>query len=82
VAGFPVLIIGTTDLDRHFHSFGMGVCSNEKKRDFIFLFRALQEGVHKLSLEEINPDVLIADGADSIRNEFEHVFGEKPMVMC
>ncbi|CAF2025799.1 unnamed protein product [Rotaria magnacalcarata] len=28
--GFPILIAGTTDLDRHFHSFVMTVCSNEK----------------------------------------------------
>ncbi|CAF1612146.1 unnamed protein product, partial [Didymodactylos carnosus] len=80
--GFPVLIVGTTDLDRHFHAFGMAVCSNEKKQDFIFIFRALQEGLQKINLKEINPDVLIADGADSIRNAFQDVFGEKPMVMC
>ena len=29
--GFPVLVIGTSDLDRHFHSFGLAVCSDEKK---------------------------------------------------
>ncbi|KAF9758301.1 hypothetical protein NGRA_3148 [Nosema granulosis] len=80
--GFPVLIIGTTDLDRHFHSFGIAVCSNEKTQDFTFVFRGLQEGIQKLGFEEINPDVLIADGADSIRNAFQDVFGEKPMVMC
>jgi hypothetical protein len=60
----------------------MAVCSNEKTRDFIFVFRGLQKGVQKLGLEEMNPDVLIADGADSIRNAFKHVFGEKPMIMC
>jgi hypothetical protein len=38
--------------------------------------------VQKLGLEEMNPDVLIVDGADSIRNAFKHVFGEKPMIMC
>jgi hypothetical protein len=54
--GFPVLIVGTTDLDRHFHSFGMAVCSNETTQDFRFVFRGLQEGVQKLNLEEINPD--------------------------
>ena len=58
------------------------VCSNEKTRDFIFVVRGLQKGVQKLGLEEINPDVLIADGADSIRNAFKHAFREKPMIMC
>jgi len=80
--GFPVLIVGTTDLDRHFHAFGMSVCSNETTHDFRFLFRGLQEGIQKLNLEEINPEFLIADGADAIRNAFRDVFGEKPMIMC
>jgi hypothetical protein len=30
------------------------------------VFRALQEGTQKLGLAEINPDVLITDGADVI----------------
>ncbi|CAF1482527.1 unnamed protein product, partial [Rotaria sordida] len=80
--GFSVLIVGTTDLDRHFHAFGMSVCSNETTHDFRFLFRGLQEGIQKLNLGEINPEFLIADGADAIRNAFQDVFGEKPMVMC
>ncbi|CAF1299183.1 unnamed protein product, partial [Rotaria magnacalcarata] len=74
--GFPVLIVGTTDLDRHFHLFGMAICSNETTQDFRFIFRALQEGMKKLNLEEIDPDSLIADGADAIRNAFQDVFGE------
>ena len=80
--GFPVLIIGTSDLDRHFHPLGMSVCSNETIEDFRFVFRGLQEGIQKLNLEEIKPEVLIADGADAIRNAFRDVFGEKPMAMC
>ncbi|CAF3306315.1 unnamed protein product [Rotaria sp. Silwood2] len=80
--GFPVLIVGTTDLDRQFHSFGIAVCSNEKSKDFTFVFHALQDGVKKLDLQEINPDVLIADGSDAIRNGFQATFGEKPTVMC
>ena len=27
--GMPVLIIGNSDLDRHFHPFGICICSNE-----------------------------------------------------
>ncbi|CAF3818191.1 unnamed protein product [Rotaria sp. Silwood1] len=72
----------TTNLDRHFHLFGMAVCYNEATQNFRFIFRALQEGLQKLNLEEINPEFLITDGADAIRNTFQDVFGEKPMVMC
>ncbi len=79
--GFPTLVVGTTDLDRQFHSFGMAIRSNEKTQNFIFVFCALQEGIQKLSLEEMNPDVLISDGTEAIRNAFQHVFGEKLMVI-
>jgi hypothetical protein len=42
----------------------------KKTQDFIFVFRALQEGIQKLSLAEMNPDVLITDGADAIRQRW------------
>jgi hypothetical protein len=29
----------------------------------------------------MNPDVLISDGTEAIRNAFQHVFGEKLMVI-
>ncbi|CAF3875317.1 unnamed protein product [Rotaria sp. Silwood1] len=80
--GFPVLIVSTTNLDRHFHLFGMAVCYNEATQNFRFIFRALQEGLQKLNLEEINPEFLITDCADATRNTFQDVFGEKPMVIC
>ncbi|CAF1507876.1 unnamed protein product [Adineta ricciae] len=80
--GFPVLIVGTSDLDQQFHSFGIAVCSDEKTKDFTFVFRAVQDGVKKLYLQEINPGILMADGSGAIRNGFKEVFGEKPIVMC
>ena len=42
--GFPVLIVGTTDLDCHFHPFGMAVCANEETQDFKFVFQSLIDG--------------------------------------
>jgi hypothetical protein len=30
----------------------------------------------------MNPDVLIADGADAMRDACQHVFREKAVVMC
>ncbi len=42
--GYPVLITGTTDSDRHFHSFGLAVCTNEEAVDFKFMFDAIQSG--------------------------------------
>ncbi|CAF2053485.1 unnamed protein product [Rotaria magnacalcarata] len=42
--------------NKHFHLFGMAIRSNETTQGFRFIFRALQEGMKKLNLEEIDPD--------------------------
>jgi hypothetical protein len=80
--GFPVLIIGTSDMDRHFHIFGMAICSNEKTDDFKFIFRSVCDGLNRLEMETIQPEVLISDASDAICNAFQDVFGNKVMVMC
>ena len=80
--GSPVLMNGTTDLDRHFHSFGISVCSNEKTADFIFIFKTLVETLEKIG-EKISIDTLIADASLAIRNTFNAVFGEGLIIiMC
>jgi hypothetical protein len=81
--GFPVIIVGTTDKDRHFHPFGLSVSTNEKKEDFKFVFNAVKEAVeiqHKISFQ---PNVLVCDAAKSIQNAFLEIFGSQSVVrMC
>ena len=73
--GFPVLIVGTTDLDRKFHPIGLSVCSEEKQKDFEFICKAIRDGLFKLDdSNTYNPNVLIADGSDAIRNAFTRIF--------
>ena len=80
--GMPVLIIGTTDSDRHFHPFGMAICSNEKTDDFVFVYDSLRREVQALG-GSIDPEVLVSDASEAIRNGFVQVFGrEKLLVMC
>ncbi|CAF4217845.1 unnamed protein product [Rotaria sordida] len=47
--GFPVLVIGTIDLNKAlFHPFGLAICSNEKKtKDFEFIFNSIQIDMQK-----------------------------------
>ena len=68
----PVLIIGTSDLDRHFHTFGISICSNETIADFKFMFQSLVDGLAKLK-ETIQVERLVSDA--SIRNAFAQIFG-------
>jgi len=69
-------------MDRHFHPYGINVCSNEKTADFEFIFTSLLESLQKIG-EEINIDTLISDASEAIRNAFKNIFGEDLLIiMC
>ena len=81
--GFPVLVIGTTDLNKSFHPFGLAVCSNEQTKDFEFIFNAVQIGIRKINKNLLKPKALVSDAADAIKNGFKNVFGNSfDHVMC
>lgn len=81
--GFPVLLVGTTDMRRKFHPFGVAVCTNERTEDFSFVFAALVKGVNNLFNISFTPSVLICDAAQSIHNGYREEFGGSgQIVMC
>ncbi|CAF0962497.1 unnamed protein product [Rotaria sordida] len=49
--GFPCFIIGTTDIIKQFHPYGFAVCSNEKEKDFEFIFSYICDGLRNLNLQ-------------------------------
>ena len=38
--GYPVIMIGSTDMDKQFHPFGLAICMKERKEDFVFCLKA------------------------------------------
>ncbi|CAF2907650.1 unnamed protein product [Rotaria sp. Silwood2] len=82
--GFPCFIIGTTDMIKQFHPYGFAVCSNEKEKDFEFIFSCICDGLRNLNLQMNEQElVLIADGAEAISNAFSKDFGtDHNIVMC
>ncbi|CAF1545409.1 unnamed protein product, partial [Rotaria sp. Silwood1] len=81
--GFPVLVIGTTDLKKVFHPFGLAICSNEQTKDFEFIFNSAQIGLKKINKNLLKPSALISDAADSIKNGFKNVYeGDYNQIMC
>lgn len=82
--GFPFLVVGTVDRAKKFHPLCFAICSNERQEDFTFLFKTIKSSVEELYNEIFAPSILIADGAYSIRNAFEEVFGDsmQVMIMC
>lgn len=76
--GFPVLIVGTTDSDRHFHPLSISICSNERMESFQFILESL-----KRQVPELSPSHLIADASQAIREAFHRVFGyDRTLLMC
>lgn len=81
--GFPVLVVGTTDLNRMFHLIGIAVCRSEKEEDFEFLFESVQKSAQKLLGCDVAPSALVCDAAAAIPNAFKKVFGDdNTVVMC
>lgn len=81
--GFPVFLVGTSDMHRHFHMFGIGVCTNEANADFEFIFNALNKGVETVYHIPVDPDFLICDAAHAIHIAFAKVYGaDKLIIMC
>ena len=63
-----MLTCGTTDKDRHFHPFGIGMSFNEAEEDFAFFFKAIQDAAKQEIQRDYNPSVLVADNAGAITN--------------
>lgn len=82
--GFPVLLVGTTDMDRKFLIMGVAVCMNEKEADFAFLFESLSKCVSQLLGDTLAPSSLVCDASKAIQNAFLSVFGKEgtTIIMC
>lgn len=75
--GFPVLVLGTTDMEKKFHFIGIAVCKSETEDDFAFAFNAIKNSVLKIFEIELQPKALISDAAKAIQNAFVGVFGHE-----
>lgn len=81
--GYPVLVVGTTDKQKHFHPFGAAISSNENTYSFTFIFQAIKKAAKDLINYEFNPTHLIADAAGAITLGFINTFGSDfTRVMC
>ncbi|RNA28912.1 hypothetical protein BpHYR1_040067, partial [Brachionus plicatilis] len=69
--GFPVLMIGTTDRQKHFHPFGICISTNETGDDFRFLFESLKKVVF---------DVMQLQYSSQIKHSL--IFLKRERVMC
>ena len=75
--GYPALTCGTTDKQRHFHPFGIGLAFNETEDDFAFFFDSIKQLAGTYA-----PEILIADNAPAITHAYERAFKLVQRVNC
>lgn len=72
--GYPLFVIGTTDLGRHFHPILFALCMEEKTEDYEFVIRSMTNAVFVHFGVVISPRFLISDAAQAIINDFKKNF--------
>lgn len=81
--GFPLMVLGTVDRTKRFYPLVYACCSHERATDYTFIFECVKKAIRTHFNEDFSPEVLIADGADAIRNAYyESFISAKLDVMC
>lgn len=80
--GYPLLVVGNTDQDRHFHNVAVVVSTHERTEDFLFMFQKLKNIIYSLFEIDYKPSYLMSDAAPAIHNGFSQVFDNSEILMC
>lgn len=81
--GFPLIVLGTVDRTKRFHPLAYACVTNETTSDYEFVFESFRNAVEQYYEVKFEPKILIADGADAIRNAFYNTFPSAELdVMC
>lgn len=86
VQNYPILSVGTTDMEQRLHLLGLAISTYERAEDYEFMFDTIQDAMRKVSNNDvIKPRALMADGAAAIHNGFRKSFAHienKRVLMC
>ena len=69
-----MLIVDTTCKNCNYYSFGIGLASNQKTKDFKLMFESIKEGLRNIFQYVYRPSILQADAAEAITKGFEQAF--------
>lgn len=79
--GFPIFVVGSTDMENRFHCFGMCIASGEEETVFSFIFQSLQSTIIQLFYSTYSPTVLLSDPNTDLQTAFMQTF-EGKMFLC
>ena len=72
--GFPILMVGTVDLNREYHPYGILITKTEDHEDYKFMCSRLKILAGIIGANDFSPTVLLADSASAITNGCSAVF--------
>lgn len=80
----PLIVIGSTDVNKKFHFIGFTITSNETANDYEMSFKAVIQGVLQVTGKEFTPNALVCDGDAAIHNGWKKAFNQidTMIIMC
>lgn len=79
----PLMVLRTVDRAKKFHPLVYACCSHERTLHYKFTFKYVRDAIKTHFDREFNPEVLIADAADPIRNAFYELYESAKLdIMC
>jgi hypothetical protein len=80
---FPLLVLGTTDIEHKFRAIAFCLSSNEDGFSYEFMFSTVKKHLKEFYKFDFQPEFIMADGAQSITNAVSEVFGDNiTRLMC
>lgn len=80
----PLIVVGSTDMNRTFHLIGLTITSNETAEDYRFTFQSVVTGIYKVTGKEYVPETMVSDADPAIHKGNRMCFGDKAVfiIMC
>lgn len=79
----PLIVVGTTDINKTFHLIGFIISSHQTANAYEFAFRATQNIMTEVTGNAFKPEVLICDADPAIHKGWYKVFAhDTKIIMC
>jgi len=75
VLGYPLVVVGTQDVDHKFRLIGMAIVRHEREEDYYFILESLKSAIQEFFGYEWVVDFIMSDGSQAIHNASRKIFG-------
>ena len=79
---YPLIVVGTIDINQKFHLISLFLVSSENEEIFIKIFKSIKQTLGELFNYEFNPRFLLSDGDLAMQKAATQVFELIIPIMC